>query len=360
MPILPKKLKKGDTIGIISPAGAIKDCNTLKSAKNYFESKGYKVKIAPHCCDKKAYLAGEDKDRLSDLVNFFTDDEIKAVICSRGGYGTFRLLGGIDWQIIKKNPKIFVGFSDITALLNNFVQKSNIVCFHGPLALSDFGKEDINKYTEENFWNILEGKIKIPYSYENPINYQCINPEKSEGILIGGNLAILCGLLGTPYFPDLEKKILLLEDIGEPLYKIDRMLTQLKLAGIFNKVSGVLFGEFTSITESNNPVRHCEVLTHIVKDSLHESGTYQEANPSEAIHQPLINKWIASSHLTDAPRNDIADIIKELMAGLNIPVGYGFAASHWEQKATLPLGVKYSFDSQDFKLEILEDYLSEG
>ena len=312
MLILPEKLKKGDTIGIISPAGAVKDENLWKPTIKYFENKGYKVKIASHAGDKKAYLAGKDADRLSDLINFFKNDEIKAIICSRGGYGTFRLLEKIDWEIIRNNPKIFVGYSDITALLNNFVEKSGIVAFHGPLSLSDFGVEDINKYTEENFWKILEEKAEIPYSFENPLKYECIIPGKTQGVLMGGNLAVLCGLLGTPYFPDLTGKILLLEDIGEPLYKIDRMLMQLKLSGVFEKVSGILFGEFTAIVESENPD---------------------------------INK------LTPV------DIIKELTEGLNISIGYGFAASHGAQKATLPLGVKYNFDSADFKLEIIEDYL---
>ena len=313
MPVFPKKLKKGDTIGIISPAGAVKDEKLWASAIKYFENKGYKVKTAPHAGDKKAYLAGKDEDRLSDLINFFKDDEIKAVICSRGGYGTYRLLEKIDWEIIKNNPKIFVGYSDITALLNNFTEKSGLVCFHGPLALSDFGKEEINKYTEENFWEILEGKAEIPYSFENPVNYECIIPGQAQGESAGGNLTVLCGLLGTPYFPDLKGKILLLEDLEEPLYKIDRMLMQLKLAGVFEKVSGILFGEFTSIIESENP---------------------------------------------DVNKLTPVDIIKELTEDLNIPVGYGFAASHAVQKATLPLGVKYNFDSQNFKLEIVENYLS--
>lgn len=312
MPILPQKLKKGDTIGIISPAGAVKESNLWETTVKYFENKGYKIKIAPHAGDRSTYLAGKDSDRLSDLMEFFKDEEIKAIICSRGGYGTFRLLEKINLEVVRQNPKIFVGYSDITALLNNFVEKSGIVTFHGALALSDFGIKQVNKYTEENFWKILEGKAEIPYKYENPISYTCINPGSVQGVLMGGNLAVLCGLLGTPYFPSFQNKILLIEDIGEPLYKIDRMLMQLKLAGVFKKVSGLLFGEFTSIIESDNPE---------------------------------VNK------LTPV------DIVKELTEGLNIPIGYGFSASHGAHKATLPLGVKYSFDSSNFKLEILEDYL---
>lgn len=309
MPILAKKLNKGDTIGIISPAGAVKDIPMLEDAIKYFENKGYKVKLSPHICDKNTYLAGRDEDRLSDLMGFFADAEVKAILCSRGGYGTFRLLQNIDWDVIKHNPKIFVGYSDITAMLNNFVEKSGMVCFHGPLAVSDFGKEELNGYTEENFWEILTGEAKIPFSYENPVNYECITAGQTEGTLMGGNLTLLCGLLGTPYFPDLKNKILLLEDVEEPLYKIDRMLMQLKLAGVFEQVSGFLFGEFTSIPESQ----------------------HKDLTP--------------------------VDIIKELAHGFKIPIGYGFPASHAEAKATLPLGVKYGFDSENFRLEIRENYL---
>ncbi|OGH95836.1 MAG: hypothetical protein A2039_08960 [Candidatus Melainabacteria bacterium GWA2_34_9] len=312
MPILPEKLKKGDTIGIISPAGAVKDQNLWNTTIEYFENKGYKIKIATHANDKNTYLAGKDETRLSDLIDFFKDEEIKAIICSRGGYGTFRLLEKIDWEIIKQNPKIFVGYSDITALLNNFVEKSGMIAFHGPLALSDFGVEQINKYTEESFWRILEGKAEIPYSFQNPLNYKCILPGKTQGVLMGGNLAVLCGLLGTPYFPDLSGKILLLEDVGEPLYKIDRMLMQLKLAGVFEKVSGILFGEFTAIIEAETP---------------------------------------------DVNKLTPVDIIKELAKELNIPIGYGFTASHSSHKATLPLGIKYNFESTDFKFEIIENYV---
>lgn len=299
MSILPKKLNKGDTIGIISPAGAVKEPAMLEIAVKYFENKGYKIKLAPHICDKNNYLAGKDEDRLSDLINFFRDEEIKAIICSRGGYGVFRLLEKIDWSIIKNNPKIFVGYSDITALLNNFVEKSGLVCFHGPLAISDFGTETINPYTEKVFWEVLEGNLS---SFENPVNYECIIKGQTEGVLAGGNLSILCGLLGTPYFPDLKNKILLIEDVGEPLYKIDRMLMQLKLAGVFEQVAGILFAEFSGL-------------------------------------EPV-------------------DTIKELTKGLNIPVGYGFAASHSTQKATLPLGINYCFNSCDFGLGITGNYIS--
>ena len=305
---LPQKLNKGDTIGVISPAGVVKESSQIDAAVKYFENKGYKVKLAPHAGDKKAYLAGEDGDRLSDLMEMFKDSEIKAIMCSRGGYGTFRLLENIDWEVIKNNPKIFVGYSDITALLNNFVEKSELVCFHGPLAVSDFGTEEIDPYTEKVFWEVFEGKADVPYSFENPVQYRSIVAGQAEGVLMGGNLSILCGLLGTPYFPDFEDKILLLEDIGEPVYKIDRLLTQLKLAGVFEKAVGVLFADFTSVGENSD-------ITPV-------------------------------------------EFIKEFSKDLNIPVGYGFAASHDKTKATLPLGVKYRFNPADFKLGVIESFIS--
>ena len=288
----PEKLNKGDTIGIISPAGAVKETELFNNAVKYFELKGFKVKTAPHALDKKDYLAGNDTDRLNDLVNFFNDPEIKAIFCSRGGYGAFRILD----KIPAFPPKIFVGYSDITAFLNNF----NFITFHGPLAVSDFGKENVNAYTEDIFWKILTNGVELPYSFKNPYEYHCIKPGTAERVLIGGNLSIICGLLGTPYSLDFNNKILLVEDVCEPLYKIDRMLAQLRLAGVFNKVAGVLFAEFTDVNA-------LELITEYCKD-------------------------------------------------LNIPVGYGFPAGHSEQKATLPLGVKYLFDASKGILQITENY----
>lgn len=289
----PQKLKKGDTIGIISPAGVVKEHDKFDRAKAYIESKGFNVKAAPHALDKKDYLAGSDEHRLADLVNFFNDPEVNAIFCSRGGYGTLRIID----KLPELPPKILVGFSDITSLLNNL----NFVTFHGPLELYDFSKEPVNSYTEEIFWKVLMGEVKIPFSYQNPYEYHCINPGQVKGKLVGGNLAIICAMLASPYCVDFTDNILLLEDVGEPLYKIDRLLVQLRLAGVFEKVAGVLFAESTDV------------------DSL--------------------------------------ELVKEYFSGYNFPVGYGFPAGHSEYKVTLPIGVDYFFDSENFKLELTEDYI---
>ncbi len=288
----PEKLNTGDTIGIISPAGAVKEPGQLNNAVKYLEAWGFKVKTAPHALDKKDYLAGNDTDRLDDLVNLFHDPEVKAILCSRGGYGTMRLLGKIPGL----PPKILVGYSDITALLNNL----DFVTFHGPLVVPDFGENSVDPYTGEIFLKILTGNIELPYSYPNPCGYHCIKPGRATGALVGGNLSIICALLGTPYAPGFSGKILLLEDIGEPLYKIDRMLAQLRLAGVFDRLAGVLFAGFTGV--------------------------------------------------------NALELVAEYCKDLNIPAGYGFPAGHGDMKATLPLGVRYLFDSGDFNLQVDEAY----
>jgi len=309
--IKPESLKPGDTIGILSPAGVVRDEHLWDTTTSYFESKGYKVKIAQHAGDKKDYLAGRDEDRANDINTFFKDDSIKAIICSRGGYGSHRILDKIDYELIKENPKIFCGYSDITALHAAINKFSGVITFHGPLALSDFGNKNNDEYTINTFFEIVEGKIQPPYTFNNPCNYECLYPGQVKGKLAGGNLAVLVSLLGTKYFPDLKDKILLLEDIGEPLYKIDRMLMQLKLAGIFEQVKGILFADFTGICKNN--------------------GKQTKA--------------------------DVKNLIKELLSEYKIPAGYGFPASHEKIKATLPLGVEYEFNADKNSLSIIDKYI---
>lgn len=303
--IKPRGLKKGDTIGIISPAGAVRDVAQFENAVNYFQLKGYNVKISEHSRAQKRYLAGSDSERLYDLETFFYDEEVDAIICSRGGYGTVRILDKLDFDLIRLNPKIFVGYSDITSLLVNFVEQSGVVTFHGPLALSDFGSKNIDEFTERNFFSILEGNFAG--KFENSRSYTPVCKGKAEGTLVGGNLAVLASLCGTPYFPDLKGKILFLEDVSEPLYKIDRMFSQLRLAGVLTGVKGIILGDFTGLDEDTSV---------------------------------------------------LADLAVESFSALDVPVGLGFAIGHERQKLTLPLGVKYSFDADAGILQIEESYLS--
>ena len=247
--LIPKKLQKGDTIGILGASGSLNDehLKALENAKNYFTSKGFRVKISPSCYKCENYLAGSDEDRIRDLETFFEDDSISAIIAARGGYGAIRILSQIDYSKIK--PKIFAGFSDITAFQWFLYKKCGLISFHAPMACSDFGN-NIDPFTEKSFFDTLEGKIN---NIRLQPTFQYNMKEKIEGILMPSNLATLSSLCGTDFFT-LEKKLLMLEDVNEPLYKIDRMLTQLFENKPFSKsISAVLLGKFSDIddTESN-------------------------------------------------------------------------------------------------------------
>lgn len=247
----PQSLRLGDTIGIISPASSPDDLSRINKGATYFEKLGYQVEVGKNVGKYSGYLAGSDEERIEDLHTMFVNSKIKAIICVRGGYGSPRLLDKIDYQLIKKNPKIFVGYSDITALQLAFLRKANLVTFGGPMLAVDFYSE-INRYTEENFWRTITstkkmGKVILP---ENE-SLQSITIGKADSEIIGGNLSLFLSLLGTPFLPKMKNKILFLEDVDEAPYKIDRMLNQLSISGILKEISGLLLGEFSDCVEKD-------------------------------------------------------------------------------------------------------------
>lgn len=292
----PKPLKKGSTIGIISPAGKIKKPECLARAVKFLNNKGYEVKLAPNILESKDYLAGDDGTRLKDLQDFFSDDSVDAILCSRGGYGCARLLDKIDFSIIEKNPKMFLGHSDITAFLNNFP----VVTFHSPLALGDFGCDDIDETTWQSFESVTGG-VEIPHAYKPMEYFFPVNSGTAQGNLVGGNLSIVSSLMGTLYQIDFVNNILLLEDLNEPMYKIDRMLTQLRLAGVFDDVAGVVIARFSG----------------------------------EKITKDFLKSFIPES----------------------TPAFYGTHASHEKVKYTLPMNVKYKLNADTGELILIEQYL---
>ena len=235
-------LQKGDTISLIAPAGAIQQQEDIKNCINFFTKNGYKIKTGKNLFSKENYLAGTDQERLEDLHSAFLDKETKIILCARGGYGSARLLPLIDFELIKQNQKPIIGYSDITALLNNLP----CPCFLGPMGASDFAQNP-DTTTITSFFESLSNKQKI---YQSS-NFITINTGKAEGELIGGNLSVLCSLLGTKYQPNFENKILLIEDTNEPLYKIDRMLTQLQQIGIKNRIKGLIFADFDIKNDQN-------------------------------------------------------------------------------------------------------------
>jgi len=267
-PIKPNRLKKGDLIGIISPASSPDDLTRIEKGVNYLESLGYKTEVGKNVGKYYGYLAGTDEERLEDLHYMFGKREVKAIICVRGGYGSPRLLKFIDYKLIKKNPKIFVGYSDITSLQMAFLKKANLVTFAGPMLAVDLYNE-VNPYAEDYFWRALTspkkiGKLHQPENEELKI----VHIGKAEGTIIGGNLTLFASLFGTGLLPKTKNTILLLEDIGEVPYRVDRYLVQYILAGVFGKISGLILGHFTDCEETDETKRTLkldEVLNSYLK-----------------------------------------------------------------------------------------------
>lgn len=246
--IFPYGFSENCTIGIIAPSGPFKKYS-LKKIEDTLKYRGFKVKIGKSCHGSyKGYLSSEDHIRAKDIEDMFLDKDVNVIMCIRGGYGVPRILDKIDYDIIKKNPKPFIGFSDITALHTAFNQKCNLVTFHGIMAGScpDWDIFSFNSLVSALH---LESDLLI----ENPLNLplNTIIGGKCSGIITGGNLALLVSTLGTEYEIDTKGKIIFIEDIGESIYRLDRMLTSLDLAGKFKDCSGIIFGDFCDCTKSN-------------------------------------------------------------------------------------------------------------
>jgi muramoyltetrapeptide carboxypeptidase len=241
--IKPHHLRSGDLIGVISPAGPVTDHARLNRGIKYLERQGYRVRVGEHALKAFGYLAGSDAERLDDLHTMFADREVRAIFCSRGGYGMSRLLAGVNYELIARNPKILLGFSDITALQLALWRKCRLVTFHGPMVHADFC-DTINPFMESALWPLLTEAVRPP-----PIT--CLETEahiwrggSAGGRLLGGNLSLVVSLLGTPYWPELRNALLFLEEVAEEPYRIDRLLAHLGNAGVWPKISGLLAGQF--------------------------------------------------------------------------------------------------------------------
>ena len=252
--IKPAQLSYGATIGIVSPASRPLDDKKYINGIRYLKHLGYKVVESRHVLDSYGYLAGTDPDRVDDLNLMFSDPQIDAIFCSRGGYGSPRIIETIDFETIQNNPKIFVGYSDITSLNLAIWEKTGMVSFPGPMVAVEMGK-GINRFTEQWFWQTLNltapsGLLANPS--DMPI--QVFNPGKAKGKLLGGCLSLINVLLGTAYCPDFKGEILIIEDIEEEPYRGDRYLAQLKMAGISYQSAGSILGQFVDCVLSD-PVK---------------------------------------------------------------------------------------------------------
>lgn len=263
MTIKPSRLKKGDTVAVIAPASPPNKEN-LKRGLHFLEELGLSIKLGKSLYKEYGYLAGNDDERLADLHEMFLDDEIKGIICAGGGYGTARIASSIDYETIKKKPKIFWGYSDITFLHTAIRQQTGLVTFHGPMLASDIGKEGANQTSKDTFQQLFTPTDLV---YSNAISeIEVLVPGSAEGELVGGNLSLLSSSMGTPYEIDTNGKILLIEDINEEPRAVDRMLNQLYMAGKLQEAAGILVGDFNNcVAERELSLSLDEVIDHYIK-----------------------------------------------------------------------------------------------
>lgn len=294
--------KKGDTIGIVSPAGPIKR-EELERGIKIVESLGLRVKLGKHVFDKYGYLAGKDTDRAADLNDMFKDNEVKGIICSRGGYGSGRIVELLDYEVIKQKPKVLLGYSDITYLHTAIRQRTGLITFHGPMVASDMGESDFAKLSYDLLQQFFIPQDVIYTTAISPL--EAIVHGKATGALVGGNLSLLASTLGTPDEIDTKGKLLLLEDVAEPPYKIDSMLNQLKHAGKLEQAEGILIGDFTD----------CDA---------------KDPETSLSFDQVLVD------YLTD----------------LEKPVLKGFRIGHCNPNITVPLGTEATMDTKTKTLHV--------
>jgi len=357
MPIKPPRLCFGDTIGIIAPASAPPDPKAIDQSIAVLERLGFKPRLARNVRKRWGFLAGSDRDRAADLMQMFTDRKVKAVICVRGGYGTARILPLLDYDAIRRNPKILIGYSDITSLHCAFLIKSNLVSFHGPMLNSDFIKDKFPDFTLNGFLRTLMepapagsllnyssssspaaptcpaiaserrrkplsgGGSSIPppanrrtpkaHKQATPRAPSCVRSGVVTGPLLGGNLSILCTTLGTPYQPSFKNRILFFEDLAEIPYRFDRMLTHLLNAGVLQQVAGIAIGINANCRDPN----------------ARKAKEY---------------------------RQTMDDVIKERLLPLKVPIVSGLPFGHIPINATLPIGIKAKLDADAVDLQIIE------
>jgi muramoyltetrapeptide carboxypeptidase len=293
----PAPLRRGGRIGIVAPAGCVEN-EELTAGLTAIREQGFEVELAPGIHDRKGYLAGSGEVRAQDLSAFFLREDIDAVFCARGGFGSVQLLPFLDANI-RRHPKIFCGYSDITILLNWFLQEFGLVTFHAPMVAMDLAR-GLSDQAKEHFWKILTGEKK---TWRVQLS-EAIRSGKCEAPMLGGCLSLVVTTLGTPYEIATRGKILFLEDIGEKPYRVERMLTHLKLAGKFDGLAGLVFGDFTQ----------CE---------------------------------------GEGPR-DVKTVITEMFHGAPFPVVMGMAAGHGAENLALPLGVTMSLDGDAGTLSLLD------
>jgi len=283
---IPPRLKVGDTIGIVAPAGPF-DRDKFDLGIQILKRMGFEVFIPERLFESKGYLAGPDLHRAALVNQLFADASINAIMCARGGYGSMRLLPLLDYDIIENNPKVFLGFSDVSAILAVLLSRCGLVGFHGPMVTT---LADLPEKTLQSLSHAISSDDTLKIKLSNGVT---VKPGSVSGPVWGGNLTTLCHLVGTPFEPSFKNKIVFLEDLGEAPYRVDRMLAHMKLAGCFEGVAGLILGSFNEC------------------GSMHE----------------------------------ICAIVADIFDDCQIPVLAGLDAGHGTNNLTLPLGIKAALDA---------------
>jgi len=306
--IKPPRLKEGDTIGMVLPASMSFEADNIGRGREQLEALGFRVKLGAHVLGRNGYLAGEDRDRAADINAMFGDAEVAGISCFTGGWGTPRLLPYLDYALIRRNPKVLIGFSDITGLLNAVHRKTGLVTFHGPNADSLYEPYTLANFRRAVISNEPIGLLPNPPKRETDLidrdnRVITLRGGKASGRLVGGNLTLIASMTGTPYEIDTNGAILFLEDTHEELYRVDRMLTQLWLAGKLDGIAGFVFGRCTD----------CPV---------------------------------------NGPSFSLGEILRERFS--HVPSISGLSFGHIEKKLTLPIGVRATLDADAGTLTIEE------
>lgn len=306
----PRKLNPGDLIGIIAPASPIEDSQKINNAIKYFEEKGYKVLLGKSVTEELGYLAGSDEVRLNDLHTMFGNKNVKAIICLRGGYGAIRFIDKINYKLVRSNPKILVGFSDITTLQLAIFEKARLITFAGPMVNTYFGTGKKAEFIEEQFWNLISSKKKnTRIINRDGEKFFTLSKGRAEGRLLGGNFTSLLALSGTEYLPSFKNSILLLEEVNEPPYKIDRMFSMLRHQKVLKNTKGIILGRFTDCYEKDK-----------------EKSTLS-----------------------------LNQIIFDFLENLNKPIIYNVNHGHVEETISLPIGAYCKINASRGFIEITEN-----
>jgi muramoyltetrapeptide carboxypeptidase len=299
--IFPPSITQGDAIGLVAPAGPIINKSNFSAGVRILEKYGFTVKYNQYLLNTKSYLAGSDQERADEFNRLWSEPEVKALVAARGGYGCMRMLDLIDMKQIRKNPKILIGFSDLTVLLAAIYKKTGLVSYHGPVVTT---LASINKQSQTSFFNVLKGNAPDQIK---PSRVKILKEGRTKGILLGGNLTTLVHMIATPYEIPWSDAILFIEDIGESPYRLDRLLTHLSRANRLQKIQGLILGTFSD-------------------DEKKEKG-----------------------HMKKTVQNRVLD----LLAGLDIPIWSDFPVGHGRRNLTLPVGVEAMMDSDAGLLRFL-------